>query len=412
MHKPLELYRHHHSIFKEFSDKIILLSGARQTGKTWLCEKNAEIDRRLNFDLLADRQEFKRYQNSPHGPDSKILFIDEIQKLSGWRNLLKGYFEKFKKTQFIVSGSAAFELLRGDRGDSLAGRTVPIRLEPLTFREYLLSVEESNLLPPPLTLSAPEQFREISHLTFPNLRKHWETYFQFGGFPELLSHQNLKRTSIWLREYINALLTKDLRDLQGLKDTERVEQVLSLLLESTGSTYSLRSLSETLLCSPNTIKSDILALKKLLWGFELSASQKSIARALQRPKKIYPVDWILQSWIPHPTSGATFENAVICALHRHCGFENFTRVRPLNLNYFKNYENQEVDAVIEDGKKAVYVVEVKLKAKGEHFSQLENLREKLQAPCAVLVTQIPDVFEWINPKLLHISVEHWCALLF
>ncbi|MEO5968897.1 MAG: AAA family ATPase, partial [Bdellovibrionia bacterium] len=366
----------------------------------------------LNFDLLSDRREFKNYQNLPLGPDCRILFIDEIQKLSGWRNLLKGYFEKFKKTQFIVSGSAAFELLRGDRGDSLAGRTVPIRLEPLTFREYLFSVEDPSGLPSPLTLSITKNIQNLKPLIFPNLRKHWENYFLFGGFPELLSHQNLKRTSIWLREYINALLTKDLRDLQGLKDTERVEQVLSLILESTGSTYSLRSLSETVLCSPNTIKSDILALKKLLWGFELSSSQKSIARTLQRPKKLYPVDWILQSWIPHPSSGAVFENAVICALHRHCGFENFTRVRPLNLNYFQNYANQEIDAVIEEGKKALITIEIKLKAKSEHFSQLENLREKLQAPYAVLVTNIPGVFEWINPQLLHISVEQWCGLLF
>ena len=95
--QPLEIHRHAFHYFDQYRDKILILTGARQTGKTWLCMKAARPNLVLNCDLPADRKKFKSFENLPSDPPYRVVFVDEIHKLKGWRNYLKGFGDKFKK---------------------------------------------------------------------------------------------------------------------------------------------------------------------------------------------------------------------------------------------------------------------------------------------------------------------------
>jgi len=415
--KSLEIRRHAFQYIDQYKDKILILTGARQTGKTWLCLKAAKPNLVLNFDLSADRKQFKQFENLPSDPPYPVIFVDEIHKLRGWRNYLKGFGDKFKNTRFIVSGSSAFELLCNDRGDSLAGRTITIRIEPVTFREYLMSLEHEidfkKTFPNAADILCLMPNPYWSVLTeIPQLRNLWERYYQLGGFPELLSHQDTARIGPWLREYMQALLTRDLKDLAGLKDVDRVEQTLHLLLESIGSIYSMRSIAEVLQCSPNTIKSDILALRKLLWGFELPASHVRKSRQIQTGKKFYPVDWILNHYSNSQDVGSVFETAIIASVHRHLSFQNFSRPSPLMLSYFRNYQKEELDLIIQDHRKIYCAIEIKNKAKGDDISKTYRLVEQVKAPYGIVVTGAPGVFEYYREKILHVSAEIFLASLY
>src|SRR3990167_8599834 len=108
------------------------------------------------------------------------------------------------------------------------------------------------------------------------------------------------------------MLDRDLKDLHLGKDVERIWQVYQLLLEGLGSTYSLRSLPETLQVSPNTIKNDLLALRQVLWGFELPVCVVSKAKQIRKEKKFYPIDFSFVNYTSDFEGGARFETQVAC----------------------------------------------------------------------------------------------------
>ena len=126
-------------ITQDLAKKMVFLTGPRQVGKTYLAQEIAKGFQKsvyLNYDYFEDRDIIK---NAGWLLDTQLLILDELHKMEGWKNYLKGVYDtKPRNQKIIVTGSARYDMLRRS-GDSMAGRFFTHRLNPLSL------VEESGL---------------------------------------------------------------------------------------------------------------------------------------------------------------------------------------------------------------------------------------------------------------------------
>ncbi len=422
----MEFKRHLALSLKTFQDKLIFISGPRQAGKTFLIQHVLKPDLELNMDVSSDRLLFKKmpetilsWYEKNWGEFSKtklqknkpLVFLDEIHKVKSWRNLIKGTYDKTSHAiRYVASGSSAFQLRKQDKGDSLAGRAIWLTLFPLSFREYIETLDPKLRLPPPW--KGQTLLKETLRALFPKqkrLRVLWNDYARYGSFPENLVKQNEVFFKQWLSDYQAAMLDRDLKDLHLGKDVERVYQVYELLLEGMGSTYSLRSLATTLGVSPNTIKSDILALKQVLWGFELPVIQASKAKQLRKEKKFYPMDFCFNDYQNSLATGSGFESTVASLLYRGLYSETSGFRSPFQLGFYRDYQKREVDFIFSQKNQILLSLECKLKLKQKSHQGL-NYLQRYQPRESFLLVEEANVFE-IGSTISAVSIELLAACL-
>lgn len=392
---------------EKLQHKIIILYGPRQAGKTSVIEHFLKPDLKINLDTPSHRLRFRNlhdflvdWYERGYGPFPKkqenkkkkpLVFIDEIHKVRGWRNILKGNYDLTRHAlRFVCSGSSAFNLRKQDRGDSLAGRAAWIRLDPPDFAEFFnfhhAKIKLGSWNPHQSLFDAIK--KNLPHQK--KLRKIWELYSEYGSYPENLTHEDKYLYRQWLEDYLEALLNRDLKDLNVSKDVDRVHQTFSLLLEGLGSTYSMRSLASTLSTSVATIKSDISALKQVLWGFELNAAQTSRSRQIQREKKFYPGDFCLTNYSELLHEGAFFETQVACLLQRFVHQQVELPKDKLQLYYYRDYEKREIDFILKTKNKLRIAIESKRKNKQDN--SLSFFTKKFKPEEALLVVEEPGLF--------------------
>ena len=115
----------------DLKEKIIMLSGPRQVGKTTISKKLASSFMYLNYDSASDR---KIISNSEWQRDVELVIFDELHKMKGWKSWIKGVYDtEGLQPNILITGSARLEVLKKG-GDSLAGRFFSYRLHPLTVK--------------------------------------------------------------------------------------------------------------------------------------------------------------------------------------------------------------------------------------------------------------------------------------
>ena len=106
-------------IREDMKEKIILLSGPRQVGKTTLARQLVEPDTYLNYDSSADRRLIMAEEWSR---DTQLVILDELHKMKKWKSWIKGVYDtEGTSPSLLVTGSARLDTYRKG-GESLAGR--------------------------------------------------------------------------------------------------------------------------------------------------------------------------------------------------------------------------------------------------------------------------------------------------
>lgn len=273
------------TIKRNYMDKdiSISISGLRRTGKTTILNQliNHLLDNRfapsriLYFqfsDTYSDLTGilelfFSRYNDAQIGKDSFYIFLDELQYVDNWQSILKNYIDRNKKIRFIITGSASI-YFRSKTRESLAGRILDFRLEPLSFGEMIRlqegRAEKYNLLDlmkgrysDPTAILKEIIFERQTFVKLLN------KYLLFGEYPALLPYLDDYE---YCRKYlldgiIDKILTQDIR----LFEVEKQEEIYSLFkicCSNTAQMINLKNLaSETGLSYP-TIKKYLSVLKK------------------------------------------------------------------------------------------------------------------------------------------------------
>jgi len=330
MHRYLEK-----PIIKDLKEKIVLLSGPRQVGKTTLSKQLITPYTYLNYDSASDR---KMINTQDWDRDVELIIFDELHKMKNWKSWIKGVYDTESiPPALLVTGSARIATMRKG-GDSLAGRYFSYRLHPLTVKETCRYLNESS-------------------------KNSLDKMLVLGGFPEPYLKGKEAFAKRWRRTHIDTIIRQDLIDLEKVRDLKSIEILIDLLKSRVGSSTSYRSLAEDLQVSAHTVKHWLQILENLYVIFPVRPYHQNIARSILKEPKYYFYD----TGAVEGGLGSKLENVVALTLLKELHFLEDTTGSKVALHYLKDKEKNEVDFLtVIDGRPTLML---EVKAGDDSFSR-------------------------------------------
>jgi hypothetical protein len=309
----------------DLKKKMVFLVGPRQVGKTWLAKSfltPASIY--LNYDSVEDR---KIIEATMWFPEADLVVLDELHKMPGWKNFLKGIYDtKAPAQSILVTGSARLDTFRG-MGDSLTGRYFAHRLLPFTPNELTGDIYENDI----------------------------DRLMSRGGFPEPFLAETSEGADRWRMQYFDGLIREDVFSIDSVSNLRSLALVLRLLQERVGSPVSYSAIARDTDLSPNTVKKYIGLFEALFVIFRVPPFSKNIARSIQKEPKLYFFDTGMVANDP----GKRLENLVALSLYKHCLNTQDRQGKLRELFYLRTKEGREVDFLVADDESPAYMLEVK-----------------------------------------------------
>lgn len=334
--RPLDL--------EEYGNYVFV--GVRQAGKSYLLYQRVQQllaegklledivyvnfdDERLqgmaaaDFDLILQAYH-SMYSGQP------IFFFDEIQNVDGWANFARRLANL--KYRVYVTGSNA-KMLSRDIETVLGGRYLSVNVFPYSFSEYLTAVG--------VNIVGGWQYGRKAN----ELQRHFRTYFEWGGFPELV---NFREKRIWLNSLYNRIFFNDLIVRHKIKNEDALRLCVRRLAESVMQPCSLNRLSNLVKstgvpCSPSTIMEYVRYLQEscLLISLDNYASKFTEKETV---KKHYFVDnGLLHLFINNPDT-LLLENLCAITLYKKYGSGIYYFNRNIEVDFYVPDEGLAVQA--------------------------------------------------------------------
>jgi predicted AAA+ superfamily ATPase len=334
---------------------VVLLHGARQTGKSTLVRTFAE--RYITLDdaviLAAARQDAAGFIAGFAGP----VVIDEVQRAPELFLAIKAEVDKDRRAgRFLLTGSANV-LLVPRLAESLAGRMEILTLWPFSQGE-LAGVREafvdSVFADAPLDLPA-------SPLDPAALARMLLT----GGYPLAVERPALDRRHAWFGSYVTTILERDVRDLAQIDALHALPRLLSLVAARSASLLNFAELSRSAGIPQSTLTRYFALLETTFLVQRIPAWSSNMGKRMVKSPKVYVVDTGLAGYLlgfdearlaaePNPR-GSLLETFVASEITRQLGW---SQRRP-RLYHFRQNTGQEVDLVLEAPSGDVVGIEVK-----------------------------------------------------
>lgn len=355
------MYRYLTSVIQQdYPDKMTLISGPRQCGKTTLSKQIFSSFDYFNYDSNEDYQALinKRWRR-----DSQAILLDEIHKMKGWKQWLKGIYDtEGQPPRIIVTGSANLETFR-KVGDSLAGRYFHYHLHPLDIQEL---INYHNM-------AATEAF---------------EALWNFSGFPEPLLKGNHSFHRRWQRTHLDIILRQDLLDLFNVQSIKKIELLMELLRYRVGSPLSYSSLSRDIQASSPSIRQWLEHLESIYAIFFVHPFHRNIARSILKEPKIYFFDITRVK-----DEGARLENLVALTLLKQLDIIKDRDGYETSLNYIRTKDGLEIDFLLCIENKPILCIEVK--NSDDNPSKAFQIFKKTyrDVPCIQLVRYLKRSFD-------------------
>jgi predicted AAA+ superfamily ATPase len=317
------------AVLLDLKAKMVFVGGPRQVGKTTFARRllgaveGEEHPSYLNWDIPAHRARILRSEFAFEGD---LVVLDEIHKFARWRNIMKGFYDRFyPKRHALVTGSARLDYYRRG-GDSLQGRYRYYRLHPYSLRELSSAPAASDA----------------------------EALMMFGGFPEPLAAGDETTWRRWQRDRLSRVLGDDLRSLERVHELSLLELLLEALPARVGSPLSIKSLCDLLQVSHEAVRRWLEIFERLYLTFRIAPYGADRIRAVRKEQKLY-----LWDWTQVENRGARFENMVASHLLKYCHFVEDTEGRRMELRYLRDIDKREADFVVIRDRRALFAVECK-----------------------------------------------------
>ena len=353
------------------SNKITVLTGMRQTGKTTLMRQvfdliksknkvfldlenplNQKVFEETNFDnILVNLEEFNLNPN-----EKSYVFLDEIQLIPNISKAIK-YLHDHYEIKFFLTGSSSF-YLKNLFPESLAGRKIVYELFPLDFREFLVFKEKEKKFSDNFSQKA----KEKSKISFEIYKKLYEEYLSFGGFPGVVIESNKERKKAVLEDIFKSYFEKDVRTLADFKEIQKLRDLIILFAGRVGSKIEVSKIASEIAVSRETVYSYLSFLENTYFLFLVPSFAKNINGGVRKAKKIYFCDTGLLGYLAKVSDGAIFENAV------------FQNLRGLGrISYYEKYGGPEIDFILNKE----IALEVKIQGSLRDVKKLSRIAKNL-----------------------------------
>ena len=319
---------------KLFAGKIIILTGARQVGKTTLLKqllRQKEGVLWLNGDELQVQNLFANASADrllSEFSNSKIVILDEAQRIENIGLRLKLIADSDSEVQVIATGSSAFELAN-KVNEPLTGRKWEYQMFPLSFGEMVAhhgKLKEMRMLP-----------RRII----------------YGYYPEVVTNDG-NEVEI-LKLLTDAYLYKDILSWESIKHPDKLQTLLRALAYQVGSQVSYNELSQMCSMDSKTVERYINLLEQCYIIFRLPSFSRNLRHELKSSRKIYFYDNGIRNALiadyrapeVRQDIGALWENFVIAERMKSNEYYH----RWVNRYFWRTKQQQEIDYLEESGGK-------------------------------------------------------------
>ena len=374
---------------------VALIHGPRQCGKTTLALMACAPERLtsggrpfrappsgspshayVTFDDVVTRESA---ETDPMGFVADLperVIMDEVQRVPGLFAALKLEVDRRRVAgRFLLTGSSNV-LLVPALSDSLAGRMETVRLHPLAQCELRGSSTSAGFLD--VLFGCRFEVRRTDRLG-----RDLGERIASGGYPAALTRPAGRRRANWYRNYLDAQVLRDVRDLARIRSLDVLPRLMSLAAANTATLFNLSDLAAPFELSRPTIREYVTLLERVFLLEELPSWHSNRLSRLVKRSKLHIGDTGLACallgvdadglWADRTLLGRLLETFVYLELQRQASWHD----APMSFFHFRDRDGVEVDIVIERGAQALAGVEVKAGATvtASDFRGLRKLRD-------------------------------------
>lgn len=333
----------------------VLLSGARQVGKSTLC-LSVKNEYRV-FDNLTQRE---AAINDPIGYIASLpkpVTLDEIQKVPEVLEGIKIDIDKNRVNgNFLLTGSANVLDMKKAK-DTLAGRIIEISMWPLSQKE-IRNKSEENLIDT-LFSKGVDGLKSIS-ISYEEIL----TAIINGGYPEILKIDSIRGKSLWYNSYISTYVERDIRDVGELRDISAFIRFFNIIAPRSCGLLNKSDLASDANLSESTV-SNYLSMLEMIYQISLLQPYSSnISKRFIKSQKLFMTDSGVFSHLLDISStdelinsthkGEIIETFVYSELLKHISYST-TQAK---IYHYRTNDKKEIDFILEKGSK-IFAIEVK-----------------------------------------------------
>lgn len=356
---------------KVLPNKVLVLLGARRVGKTAFIKKYLStipaVDfLQLNGEDIQDANLLKERSASNYRRlllNIKLLVIDEAQNIPDIGLILKLIVDSIDGIKIIATGSSVFDL-SNKLGEPLVGRKNTIYLFPLAQIEF----------------AKQENYRETTSKL--------EERLLFGSYPELEQYPDWNDKKNYINEIINSYLLKDILVFDGIKQSNKILDLLKLIAFQVGKEVSLQELARQLGISKNTVERYLDLLSKVFVIYKVPGFNRNLRKEITKSNRWYFCDNGIRNGIISNFNRLDSRNDVGDLWENYLASERIKQQsynqKIVNNYFWRTYDQQELDWLEEENGVL----------RGYEFKWNENRKAKI--PTAFAKAYPEACFEVVN----------------
>ena len=335
---------------------VVLLAGPRQAGKTTLVRQFAE--RGLDYLTLDDELILLSAREDPVGMIRNLdrAVIDEIQRAPQLLLAIKKSVDEDRRPgRFLLTGSANLMALP-TVADSLAGRMETLLLLPLSQSE--IENRPANWID---SIFAGEILTTVT----PVLGNELVERVLRGGYPEAIVRPTAKRRIAWARQYIDAIVQRDVRDIAEIDKLDQLPRFLRALAQTAGQMCNYSETGGQVGMDGKTVSRYIGVFEQMYLLKRIDVWARNRLKRVVKTPKLQFIDSGLLAMLMDVTVkdvqedksryGHVLESFVFGELYKHTTSAD----DDYRLLYYRDADKFEVDVVIENTAGQLVGVEVK-----------------------------------------------------
>lgn len=365
--------------------RILVLTGARQTGKTTLVRQLFPDYTYISVEDPVMRSTFSNLTAQQWKSIYPKAILDEVQKEPQLIESIKATYDQWEEPRYILLGSSQLLLMEKVR-ETLAGRCTILEIFPLTLPELQTTSWEDPVIP---SLFQQEIQQHTSTDFLPSFLldnryaskiSAYKHYLMFGGYPAIsgLDSTPDEKTE-WLKNYVRTYLERDVRDLASFRDLEPFVKLQQYLALNTGSLTNASSIGKQLGITVKTVQRYIKYFEMSYQAIVLTSWSRNPNKRLVKSSKVHYTDLGVIHAVLNKRGGLTgneYESAVVSEIYKQAKSVDSA----VQFSFLRTHDGKEVDLLLEF-QDYYYAFEIKMaervnRTDAKHLFGLEEILDK------------------------------------